>query len=717
MQKSLQAVQFQPAVVDAEANDQVDLLEIVRTLWRGKHWIVLCSALAMSYGWYHAAVQSRPLYMSTTQMALQVADSQVMSLQSLVTGFSGDKASINTEMAVLRSGELLGRLVDRLHLEQDPEFNDRISDPLNQPGLLSRAKSAVRSALGISHPEPAASPEEVRQGVVDSVREAIDVNSSFDTYVFSISVTSRDAAKSALMADTLAELYRDDQIRAKVEATERAATWFSNRVGELRADLDSRQNQISDLRARSALVSAESLEALNAQAIELRSNLQEVRGQAERVAERLAALEAAQVSGDLQAKVEAAQDGQLDAAAADLASGMEGAQARFDRRFDQIVLQARAEQERGQKAAEDLQRSVDDLSKQFESQSSDFQELQQLDQDAQATQVLYDTFLQRLKETTAQESLHQPDSRILTKAALGLQVAPRVALSMAVWLVLGTILGAAVVLGREFVQNTFRTVDDLEQHTGRTVLGQIPRIPARTRQDTLNYLRHKPTSAASEAVRNLRTSILLSNVDNPPQVIVTTSSVPSEGKTTLAIALAHSMAGLGKRVLVIDGDIRRRTFDAYFTQDKSKGGLMAVISGKASLGDAVMRSEGFGVDVLSSGQRPAVNAADLFSSESFQRVVNQARDAYDYVIIDTPPVLVVPDARVIAQQADAVVYVVRWDKTVRGQVEEGLRQLRSVNIAVSGLVLSQIDPKGMRRYGYGDRYGAYSRYGRSYYNT
>jgi capsular exopolysaccharide synthesis family protein len=272
------------------------------------------------------------------------------------------------------------------------------------------------------------------------------------------------------------------------------------------------------------------------------------------------------------------------------------------------------------------------------------------------------------------------------------------------------------VLGREFLQNGFRTAEDLEARTGRPVLGQIPRIPARARADTIQYLLTKPTSAAAEAVRNLRTSLVLSNLDRPPRVIMATSSVPNEGKTTLAIALAQNLAGLDKKVLLVEGDIRRRTFNAYFPNGTGKGGLLTVVSGKQTLEAAVFRPEGFGVDVLM-GERSSVNAADVFSSDSFRRFVEHARAAYDYVIIDTPPVLVVPDARVIAQHVDALVYVVQWDATSHSQVEEGLRQFRSVNAPVAGLVLSRIDPRGMKRYGYGGRYGPYSRYGRKYYEA
>ena len=134
------------------------------------------------------------------------------------------------------------------------------------------------------------------------------------------------------------------------------------------------------------------------------------------------------------------------------------------------------------------------------------------------------------------------------------------------------------------------------------------------------------------------------------------------------------------------------------------------------LRDAAFRAKDLGIDVLI-GEKSSVNAADVFSSERFRHLIDEMRQIYDYVIIDTPPVLVVPDARVIGQSVDAVVYVVRWDDTSRSQVEEGLKQFQSASVPVTGLVLTQIDPTGMRRYGYGGKYGAYSAYGKRYYEN
>lgn len=715
-----------PVKVKPDEADSVDLVAIARTIWRGRLWIMLCMALALVVGGYRAFVTAVPIYRAETQMALQISVPPTLDLQSIVmTGFSGDAASINTEMAVVTSGELVGRLVDELHLDQDPEFNGTLPNPHARPSLLGPAKAAIRNAImsvlpsgpeGNAGPEELLTPADIRRDVIEAVRGALETDSNYDTYVFTISVVTTDPDKSALIANTLARLYSEDQVREKIEVAETTAVWLSGRVSELRAELDNKQSEIADLRARSALVSDESVQALNQQAIELRAQLAEVTSHLGQVQEQLAKLWSAAASGSNEAKAAAAQDGQLDGALREAASGDPAAQLRFDRRFTQIQLQTEAERERGEELKEDLQRQVDDLSEQFAGQSADLLALEQVQQDVNATQLLYETFLTRLKEATAQQTAGQADSRLLTEASPGERIAPRRSLMLVVALMAGLIAGVAIVLVWELLQNTYRTAEQVEQQVGRPVLGQIPRVPTKSRPETIAYLQAKPTSAAAEAVRNLRTSILMSNVDRPPQVIMTTSSVPAEGKTTVTIALALNLAGMGKRALLIEGDIRRRTFNNYFGAQAGGPSLLSVVSGQHTLEEAVLRPEGMGFDVLM-GDKTSINAADVFASDSFQRLIERARSTYDYVIIDTPPVLIVPDARVIARVADSVIYLVHWDRTTRTQVDEGMKQFRSVNIPVTGLVLSQIAPKLMKAYGYGGHYGPYSRYAEGYYDT
>ena len=699
----------------AEDDDSIDLVALVGTLWRGK-WIILgLSFLGILLAGYFAFIAASPTYRATTQMALLPNQSPVVNIESVMTGVSSDSSSLNTEMEIIRSRELVSRLVDELNLTQDPEFNPALRPDPNFS--LGRVIGWVKNLVVAPEVQDPLSEAEVRNGVIDRVQNVISTVIARQSYVFSISALTGSPVKSALMTNTLAQIYQDDQITTKIDGTQRAAVWLSARVSELRTELEEGQNEINIMRSRNAMVSPEAVIALNTQSLELASQKQAAQFELERAEDALAAIKAVSTE-DVAAKSLAINDAQLRSIAAAAAAGDAAAIERFERRFRQLLQQAIGARDQLTLRVSDLQAQIDRLAAQFDSQGAEVIEIQQLERETEATRVLYETFLNRLRETSVQIGIQQADSRVLSEAIKGIYVAPRKGVILVMGFMLGAMLAAAIVLSREMMQNTFRTAADLENTTKVSVIGQIPKIPAKGRIPTVTYIAKKSTSAAAEAVRNLRTSILMSNVDNPPQVIMMTSSLPAEGKTTTAMALSQNLAGLGKRVLLIEGDIRRRTFGAYFSDDTNRPGILSVIAqfGKESdrteastLEQAVITPEILGIDVLM-GQKSSINAADVFASAAFSDFMKAVRAEYEYIIIDTPPVLVVPDARVIGPYADAIIYVVNWDKTTKTQVAEGLRQLSSVNLKVTGLAMTQIDPKGMKRYGYGKDYG-YGAYG------
>lgn len=701
-----------PRYSEPEDDDSIDLMALLGTLWRGKWIILMLSLLGAFLAGYYVFRVAEPTYRATTQMALSLEQSPIVDIQSVVTGVSSDESSLNTEMEIIRSRELVSRLVDELNLTQDPEFN-----PALRPDAGFTLGDVRKWFARSDAPDAAPTDMAIRNGVIDRVRDIISTSIARQSYVFSISAITGSPVKSALITNTLAQIYQDDQIAVKVDATQTAAVWLSARVSELRNQLEQGQSEINDLRSRNALVSPEALAALNTQSVELASQLQAAQLELGRAEQTLATIQAA-ASEDVAARALALDDAQLRSFASSASAGDAAALSRFDRRFKQLLQQAEGAREQLTMRVADMQAQTDRLATQFDSQGADLIKIQQLERETEATRVLYETFLNRLRETSVQIGVQQADSRVLSEAIVGTYVAPRKSVIMIMGIFLGGLLAAAIVLGREFLQNTFRTAEELERSTHISVLGQIPKIPARGRIETVAYLADKPTSAAAEAVRNLRTSILMSNIDTPPQVIMLTSSLPAEGKTTTAIALAQNLAGLGKKVLLVEGDIRRRTFGIYFPEATKQPGILSVIAqfgkedGRAkavTLEQAVFSPPNLDIDVLM-GEKSAINAADVFASAAFHDFMTAARAKYDYIIIDTPPVLVVSDARVIGPHADAILYAVNWDKTAKTQVEEGLRQLSSINLKVTGLALMQIDPKGMRRYGYGKTYG-YGAYG------
>jgi len=604
---------------------------------------------------------------------------------------------------------------EELNLVEDPEFNPHINGP--QEGLVTRLKSLGYRILGIEQPVvPEPTEEAIELAIVRRLQMAISVQAKPSTYLYSIHVSSIDRTKAAKIANTLADVYIADQVAVKFEATEFAIDWLSERVVELEQEVAGKEDELKSLRAETELVSLEALEATSIRAKDLRQRVEDARIAIVSLDVDIAAwttmLEARAFDELAVALVDPILDRFLSGAKAGNATSVSG----FLGRVELLIDQRKRERARAVAQRDALQASLSGLEQQIEVQNADLIQINQLVREAQATQVLYETFLTRLKETSVQVGLLQSDSRVMSAAVRGGQIAPRTLLIVAAAALFGFLLGAAILLRRQFANTGFHTTDDLEAMTGLTVAGQVPVMPIKRREKLLAYLTDKPTSPASEAIRNLRTSILMSDFDAPPKVILSTSSIPGEGKTTQSIALAHNLAGLGKSVLLMECDIRRRTLGIYF-QASSDSSLLSVLSGKETLEDAVTTPARFdGVDLLL-GDKSTQNAADLFSSTEFQDVMSAARAKYDYVILDTPPVLVVPDARILSRVADYVLYNVKWNSTGRNQVLAGLRELQSVGISASGLALTQINARQMKSLGYGDGYGAYAKYGKGYYDT
>ncbi|MEL6667178.1 MAG: GNVR domain-containing protein [Pseudomonadota bacterium] len=713
----------------AQDDDTIDIFGLLNTLWLGKWIILLCVVLAGLVGIYQAFVVSVPVYRATSVVILETDQTSPVDLQGVVGGISGDSTEVKSEIEVLRARSLMGRVVDRMDLISDPEFNGSLREPTFGSRMRGQLRSAVLGGIDLltggneEQPEPTLTAAEqeaadilqekrVRDRVISSLLGKVQVQNVTGSLVFRITVTSESPTKAAQLADTLVDLYIINQIDVKFDAMKQATTFLSNRVAELKVELEESEAAISDFNAQTDLVSLEIIRDAELELNELRQRTTDAQMVLDDFGADLKAFETAQTTDD---KLAVAVDPQLSQLASAIADDQQGQDA-FDTRYAVLMMRIKQNYDSAGAQLQALTGSVRALELRIAQQSRDLIELQQLTREAEATRLLYEYFLTRLKEISAQQGIQQADSRVLSNAVIPTTPsAPRKSRILALSLILGAMVGAGLVLLNNLRKQGFKTADELEAHTGISVLGQIPLIQASGRPMVLEYLRSKPTSAAAEAVRDLRTSVMLSNIDNSPQVIVSTSSLPGEGKTTQSLALAQNLSAMGQKVLLIEGDIRRRTLNEYFTDAPLKG-IVSVLLDEVAFDKARLEDPELKIDVLF-GEASSFNAADIFSSVKFKEFIAERRSEYDVIIIDTPPVLVVPDSRIIAQVADVTLLSVKWDSTTKSQLDESLRLIRNARQEVSGLVLSQVSAAGMRRYGYGSNYGAYGAYGNRYYSN
>jgi polysaccharide biosynthesis transport protein len=690
----------QPHNKDSSEDEFIDIGAFLSALWAGKWSILLLTLCGLFIGVYYAFSVATPIYRSTSVVMMNNRPEQVVDLESVVGGLGVDSSALNSEVEVLRSRNLLGKVVDDLDLTSDPEFNPYLRTSSLSRRLKNHVRGLIKSALGDSAAPVSISAEEegrrVRNSTIASLLSALSIRNVPQTVVFEISVRSESPTKAASIADTIADIYIRDQVEVKFDATEQATSWLTDRVTQLQGELKQAETAVKDFSASTNLIDQNTLAAMERQVKDIRARIDAADTTYAASLERFDAMQRAITPEE---KVGATSDPRLASLLPNIDSP--DALSAFNTRFNQILARIQVEMERNNDILVALRQSQKDVSAQIEQQSGDLIQLQQMTREADATRLLYEYFLSRLKETSVQQGIQQADSRLLSQAVVpGVPASPNIPIIIALNTLIGLIIGAALVLIREAMNNSYQTSQMLEAETGYTVLGQLPILPAvRQRKDVLTYLSEKPTSVAAEAIRNLRTSLLLSNIDSPPKIIALSSSLPGEGKTTISMALARNFNMMGKKVLLIEGDIRRRVFAQYINTEKRKG-LISVMSGECNFQDAVVREETIGADILLA-EKTSANAADLFSSDRFKKLLEDARNQYDIIIIDTPPVLVVPDARIIAQVTDVVVLVVHWNSTRKPQVSEALHMFETVNHPVRGLILNQIKREGSRYYGYG----------------
>lgn len=709
---------------DRPTDDVIDLGALAATIWRGKWRVLFLAFLAVLAGGVYAYVLATPVFRATASLVLETRENQVVNFDSVIGGLRTDSSAINTEVEILKGRLLMGRVVDALDLTTDSEFNGALRPPSTLNALIGTTTDQIKALLSAPpEPEVVPTPEALRERIISALIDKVTITNTPLSLVFTVTLETEDGRKSALIADTIARLYINDQIAVKYEATQQATEWLAQRVTDLQVELEAAEAKVKEFRAGSDVVDPAALEQANAQMAALRARLAEQEALRALAAEKVTALAAATT---MEQKVQLAADPSLTRlvqnrdAAADLAI----ADAAIARRFEEVISIAGLDLQRADAQIASLSQSRDALLATISNQSDAMSQFQQLTREADSVRLIYEYFLNRLQETSVQEGLQQADSRILSPAVVPERAAaPQKTRILAIAAVLGLMLGMGLVFLQETRAKGFRSGRDLERTTGYPVMGQIPIIRGRGHRAVLSYLASKPTSSAAESIRNLRTSVLLSNIDDPPRVIMTTSALPSEGKTTTALALIQNLVGMKRKVLLIEGDLRRRAVSRMASEGAPRSarptiqpGLLAVLTGEKTLDEVIVKDDLLGVDVLM-GEPSDINAADIFSSDSFARLLAVAREQYDVIVIDTPPVLLVPDARVIAQHADAILFIVRWNWTTVGQVRDGLRMFESVNRKVSGLVLSQINTRQVRKYGDSDTYGQYAPYAKSYFRN
>jgi capsular exopolysaccharide synthesis family protein len=329
-----------------------------------------------------------------------------------------------------------------------------------------------------------------------------------------------------------------------------------------------------------------------------------------------------------------------------------------------------------------------------------------LEREVQQNRNLYEMFMNRLKETSAGTGAQTTVARIMDPATVPTgPFAPNKSRAVLIAALSALLLSAALALLLDRLSNTLNSTADVENRLYMPALGVLQKIKGFGKKGFISELAffNDTQSTFAEAVRTVRTSILMSSLDEPHKVVVITSSVPEEGKTTLSFNLACAL-GQVKKVLLVDGDLRRPKIGRLVGREGKAQGLADLVSGQAKIDQCVFFEERAGIHILSSGTVPP-NPLELLSSRRFRDVIAKLRESFDIVLIDSAPLQLVSDAQILSQYASSVIYVVKADSTPYQVAQNGLKKLRRVGAPVLGVVLNQLDLERAEKY-----YGEYSGY-------
>jgi exopolysaccharide transport family protein len=722
----------------------VDLRELVRILRRRWKEAAAVPAALVALALFYVGMTTT-LYTATSTVLVDprratAIESNQSSVQT--SNFGTDDATIESETMLIQSIAILERVVDKLKLTQDPEFSAR-------PGLLDPIKHLFSSK---SSGSGASAADYARAHAIDVLKHRMKVTRQGTTFLVDINVSSESPQKAATLANAVADAYFVEQVRAKNDASKIASKWLNGQIDELKSRVVAAEKAVEDYRAANNLtvsqgvtVNDQQITDLNNQLVAARVQTAEAQAKYEQAKQMPKGADAGGISAAISsetiirlrtqyaeiAKNEAelsSKYGPRHPAVANVHAQLRDTQRLINDEIQRILQGTKHDYEVARSREASLQQSLDRLQGVSTSSGSAQVHLHELQREAEANRTLYESYLARYKETTAQQSLDLPDSHVVTTASAPVAPSwPKTSFIVGLALTIGLGIGCVVAFLADYLDPRVKTLEQAEQIAGVPALAALPLISAgelagrakRGRQELgrhdvrthrllppllqpplLRYAVEMPGTFFAEAIRAIRLAIQRTMRVQPLKVILVTSALDNEGKSTLSVNLAQSLATLGIRTLLIDGDLRNpqvtRSLCPY-----AQAGLMEIAMGEVSPDQALLADHSTGLSILPSTSVKHVDIiTELMFSERMVDVLDYFRHRYELIIIDSPPLVPLVDGRALAELADRIVLALAWDQTPGEVLAHTMELLAPVRDRILGTVLTRVDLNRLRFYDY-----------------
>ena len=701
---------------------KLELLEYWHAVVKRK-WAILAATLVAGIISTVIVGSLTPVYSSTVKVLIEQNKTRVLKIEE-VYGVSNSRENFLTQAEIIKSTEVARRVASELRLWEHPEFDPRQASP----GI----RDQIKGFLGIVEPEVEWTEDKLRDHAAGMLSERITVVPVGYTNILSINVEAQDEKLVVQLANSVANAYINADRDARFKVTQQANAWLQERTQSLREALLASERALQDYREKHGLVNlSDSAQTMVGQQIsEANSKLFEAKArriEAEGAYEQVKAIKDGDylsVPAVMRNPTVVAARQQESAAALKVAelqqrygaehvrmvqaqSELKAARESLSKQVQTVVAGMAREYESARATERALEAALNSARGAVQSVNRQEFQLTALQRDVAANKQIFDMFVSRAKETNEESDLQSAVGRVLDPAAIAVLVKPKKAKLILLFIIAGMMLGVVVSVTLDKLDNTVKGIEDAEKRFQQPVLSALPELSAEDSGKSMTLFIEQPQSHLAEAIRTARTGVLLSNIDASSRVIVVTSSVPGEGKTTVCsnLALAHAQT---KRTLLIDADMRRPQVGKRLGLPPEARGLSSLVAGTARLEDCIHAITGSQLAVMPVGDIPP-NPLELLLSQRFRETLAELASIYEVIIIDTPPVELVSDALVLSPMATGTIFVVRAMETPYPLARKGLVRIQRAGGKMLGVMLNHLDYTKARSY-YGE-YSGYSQYG------